>query len=644
MTPDSPQIARLLAGSEPSRSYYILLVLSTLIAAFGLISGSTATVIGAMILAPLMGPIVGVALASIRADTQHFYGALKAEWTGVFLCVTTAGLVGLLVGPESIDYSGAEIVARLRPTMLDLGIGFFAGLAGAYSAWKLPAGEGAAGVAIAVALVPPLAVTGLCVAGASKGEVPWEYVTSSFLLFLANFVTIELASIGVFLLAGMGTGGNLLAKGFRFHLVFMCILLTLTGLFLKQELARLLTENRYRTVVGRELNNQLGFLPGSDLVSFDLVLLRSGVSVLAVVNVDRDISGDTVGRMKRALEKAIPGKVTVDLKLRIVDSQLIGPDGVISQNPITDSSGAGDLEIIADAIRQTSRAIPRFELDNYQILSYNGQRLEVSIVGRGQELELRPIDIRLAERILVYLLKEKGLETTSVGIRLEYSPATIQTSARKPQVVGRKPVDPARISALEQSLEPALLKALSKESLDNNFAGLYLLNLREIHNPLTGDLVKIIQMHLVIAGAEKINSSQITQWESALTDQLRADDAKGIVLLSAGLPDDENPIPLAIEQVKRELNREFLWLCQHVHGEPFGDLKIWTRRGSLGTKPGILTVEAVALTPEKLKREKVAEWKARLDEMLANNKVDYKINFRLRNRIGSYHIVNEWIR
>ena len=144
---------RVSESSAPKPPYYVLIVLSTLIAAYGLLSNSTATVIGAMIVAPLMGPILGLALGTVMANTMMFRRSLIAESTGVILVILTGMFVAFVAGPDHIDFNSSEIAGRTRPTLFDLAIGLAAGLAGGYCTVHPGLQASVAGVAIAVALV-----------------------------------------------------------------------------------------------------------------------------------------------------------------------------------------------------------------------------------------------------------------------------------------------------------------------------------------------------------------------------------------------------------------------------------------------------------------------------------------------------------
>lgn len=181
-------------GCEPKISFYILVVLSTIIAAYGLVANSTAVVIGAMIVAPLMTPIIGIALSLVSNDSELFKHAIMAEVVGVACSVALGFFVGKFT--YGVELS-SEILARTQPLPYDILVAVAAGLAGAYSLVNPRINAALAGVAIAVSLVPPLAASGICLA-----LEHYDLSLGAFLLFFTNFLAIQLASVFIFIFSG----------------------------------------------------------------------------------------------------------------------------------------------------------------------------------------------------------------------------------------------------------------------------------------------------------------------------------------------------------------------------------------------------------------------------------------------------------
>jgi uncharacterized hydrophobic protein (TIGR00271 family) len=211
-TPDEiREAAYLFAGNVGAKHtrFWLLLTLSAAIATAGIVGDSTATVIGAMIIAPLATPIQGTAVAIA-------YGELRPllQSTGTLLgamalvIVLAAGLSELL--PELKDNAdNSQIASRVSPTIVDLAAAAATGLAGAFAIARRDVGDILPGVAIAISLVPPLAVVG--VTGATAD---FDGALGALLLFLTNVLAILVAGIAVFGAMSVRPGGD---SDPRFH-------------------------------------------------------------------------------------------------------------------------------------------------------------------------------------------------------------------------------------------------------------------------------------------------------------------------------------------------------------------------------------------------------------------------------------------
>lgn len=185
---------RIRRNARPTREFYILIILASMIAAFGLLLDSAAVIIGAMLVAPLMSPIVGTGMALVLGDVRFLRMALTTVLKGVLLAI----LVGLLAGLLRLDHPLTEqIVSRTQPGLLDLGVAVFSGLAAAYALSYSNAAGALPGVAVAAALVPPLVSAGIAFAVGQPREG-----LGALLLFGTNFVAISFATAMVFLALG----------------------------------------------------------------------------------------------------------------------------------------------------------------------------------------------------------------------------------------------------------------------------------------------------------------------------------------------------------------------------------------------------------------------------------------------------------
>lgn len=181
-------------SAKASPSYLTLMVLATLLAVFGLFANSTPVIIGAMILAPLMGPIISMALGTLRQDEGLMLVSSRSIAVGTGLAMGCAMVATWFIPLTTIN---SEIAARISPTLLDLGVAVVSGIAGAYAHARAEVAKSLAGVAIAVALVPPLAVAGI-----GLGWLDLTVFWGAFLLFLTNLVGIILAAVITFMFLG----------------------------------------------------------------------------------------------------------------------------------------------------------------------------------------------------------------------------------------------------------------------------------------------------------------------------------------------------------------------------------------------------------------------------------------------------------
>ena len=180
--------------SKLNSTFMTLLILATIIATFGLYINSASVIIGAMLLAPLMQPIIGISMGLLRQDITLFFDGAKSIFIGVIAVIFSAVLISWLLPLEQLT---SEMNGRLSPTILDLFVAIISGVAGAYAKSNEKIVGSLAGVAIAVALVPPLAVSGI---GLGWGE--WSMFSSALLLFITNLVGIVLAASLTFLMLG----------------------------------------------------------------------------------------------------------------------------------------------------------------------------------------------------------------------------------------------------------------------------------------------------------------------------------------------------------------------------------------------------------------------------------------------------------
>lgn len=188
-------------GSVPSLGFFFLIAASSAIATFGLLSNSAAVIIGAMIIAPLMNPIISMAFGSMGNNFILVMRSFLTVVIGSIVIITMAFFVSEIIGWK---LAGSEMVARMRPSLLDLGIAVAAGAAAAFAYTRPNVSSSLAGVAIAVALVPPLCTVGIVLslgyeAGTDIGvEIETVSARGAFLLYLTNIIGIVFSAALIF--------------------------------------------------------------------------------------------------------------------------------------------------------------------------------------------------------------------------------------------------------------------------------------------------------------------------------------------------------------------------------------------------------------------------------------------------------------
>lgn len=194
--------ARLRDDSSPDFDFFLLVLLSSVIATLGLLINSPATIIGAMLVAPLMSPIIGLGMGSIRGDDKLLGDAVSALLRGAVLAVFIATLLTLWnIYMPFIDLRNSalpqEVMSRTQPSPIDLAIALAGGMAAAFAIAMPNISAALPGVAIATALMPPL-----CVVGIGLAFARWDVAGGAFLLFITNGVAIAFAAMLVFVALG----------------------------------------------------------------------------------------------------------------------------------------------------------------------------------------------------------------------------------------------------------------------------------------------------------------------------------------------------------------------------------------------------------------------------------------------------------
>lgn len=172
--------------------FWMLLVLSSIIATAGVVADSTAAVIGAMIVAPLLGPIQGTMLATVLGDKRNLTRSLLLVVTGALAAIIVGYIVGLVTITDVVAATNSQVAGRVSPRLIDLLAALATGVVGSVALVRRDIGDTLPGVAIAISLVPPLTVVGLTLESGAVDEA-----LGALLLFVTNVVAIIATGIAV---------------------------------------------------------------------------------------------------------------------------------------------------------------------------------------------------------------------------------------------------------------------------------------------------------------------------------------------------------------------------------------------------------------------------------------------------------------
>lgn len=216
-------------ASEPSALFVVLVVLSTAVATVGLAKDSVAIIIGAMVIAPLLGPNMALAFGATLGDLKFMRRALRANLVGIGCALMLSVAIGATL---TLDTSGVEVVSRTRVDALpDVALALAAGIAGTL-AFTSGAGSSLVGVMVAVALLPPLATAGMLL-----GAGDWAGAGGAFLLVATNVICVNLSAVATFAALGVRPSAWWEQKGARRSsrlalLVWALLLVVLLGVVL----------------------------------------------------------------------------------------------------------------------------------------------------------------------------------------------------------------------------------------------------------------------------------------------------------------------------------------------------------------------------------------------------------------------------
>ncbi len=281
-------------------SYWTMLALSGVIASAGILNDSTATVIGAMIIAPLSTPIMGIAIGIAKqernASTLYVLG-------GAALVIVIGFLFSLVVPGGTDVLENQQISSRTSPSLMDLTAALATGLAGAVAMARRDVAAVLPGVAIAISLVPPLAVVGVC-----AGESETEAALGALVLFLSNILALMLAGVLMFGLLGYTTEAMEKGRPHRRPYVVLTVLMVLVSAPLVANSVATYVLHYWSNEARNEAEAWLKDSPGSEVtdVEFHLDVLRVSIRQVSPLPPEEDL--------RKRLRPILPDQMEVTLE------------------------------------------------------------------------------------------------------------------------------------------------------------------------------------------------------------------------------------------------------------------------------------------------------------------------------------------
>lgn len=293
-------LASVARDARLDQKFLLLIVLSAAIATLGLLQNSTAVVIGAMLVSPLLGPIMGIGFGLATLESNLIKRSLVTMAAGMAVAIVVAMLI---IWMSPIQDVTPELRARTQPTLLDLGVAVVGGIAGVYAIMRKLSGV-MVGVAIATALVPPLSTVGF---GLATGR--FDFALGAALLFLTNTLAIAFAATIVARLNRFGP--SLTPQHTAMQVAGIVVTLGILSIPLALSLNNIARELLARTTV----QSQLDLLLGKDdrIDSLNVRIVNDTVAVDGVVLVDQ-----YAGRLNATLANKVRDRLDRDVRVSIV--------------------------------------------------------------------------------------------------------------------------------------------------------------------------------------------------------------------------------------------------------------------------------------------------------------------------------------
>jgi len=308
-------------SASPGFDYFLLVVLSAAIATLGLITNSAAVIIGAMLVAPLMSPLIGIGLATVTGDGKILVSSLSSLLRGSLLAILLAVLLTLLNNRMpffSIQELPSEILMRTNPSPIDLTIALAGGIAAAYALTQPNISAAVPGVAIATALMPPLCTVGI---GIALGR--WDVAGGALLLFITNAVTIAFSAMLVFYTRGFSSDFRFKGNKVPLGLMISSLLTVILLIPLSYYSVKFFQEARDNREINRVVQDVVQEIPGAKLVGLEVTHLSGDLDLLLNLQTRSSLRYEQVVGLQETIVKLLNRPLT--LKVNQVLAEQLDP-------------------------------------------------------------------------------------------------------------------------------------------------------------------------------------------------------------------------------------------------------------------------------------------------------------------------------
>jgi len=296
-------------SASPGFDFYLLVILSSSIATLGLITNSPAVIIGAMLIAPLMSPIIGIGLASVIGKNDLLRKSMSALTRGAIFAIGLSAFltfINLYMPFVSFQELSSEIVSRTHPSPLDLIVALAGGLAAAYSMTEPKLSAALPGVAIATALMPPLSTIGI---GLALGK--FDVAGGAFLLFVTNAITIAFASALVFFMRGLypfSNGKNKFIPTSLQFSAFLIIILLIPLSYFSVQFVRQATETR---TINDSVHKNVALIENAELVDLQVNMVGDSIDLDLTIRTNVPLNYEQVIKLQENIVADLSRPVSI---------------------------------------------------------------------------------------------------------------------------------------------------------------------------------------------------------------------------------------------------------------------------------------------------------------------------------------------